>query len=291
MSMTLVKDLRDRTGAGMMDCKKALDECGSDIDAAIEWLRKQGIAKAAKKASRTAKEGIVSTCSTADHTLHALVEFNCETDFVVKTDEYQLCATELAALAAASKATDLAAFTAQAFRGETVGAVMTNLTAKIGENIGVSRVTTLVAGPQEKIGKYIHAGSKIAVLVRFKDPSGKLTDDMAKDIAMHVAAMNPHYIRRSDVSADVVEREKEIIKAQLVDEKKPANILDKIVDGRVSKFYGDVCLEEQVFVKDPQGKQTVAAALKGVSADITITEVVRWQVGEKVVEAAAEEAA
>lgn len=286
--MNLVRDLRDKTGAGMMDCKKALDECGNNLESAVEWLRKQGIAKAAKKSSRTAKEGIVAHLSSADQASHAFVEINCETDFVVKTDDFQQCAQELVALVAKQQPKSVGELAGMPFRGETVGAVLIGLTAKIGENIGVSRVLcTATTQPTEKIGKYIHAGSKIAVLVRFTDPSNKLTADAAKDVAMHVAAMQPQYLRRGDVPASVIESEKNILKAQMAEEKKPADILEKIVNGRINKFYGDVCLEEQVYVKDPAGKQTVAAALKGVSPDITITEMVRWQVGELAAESTA----
>ncbi len=280
IAATEVRALRERTGAGMMECKRALEESAGNVESAIEWLRKQGMAKAAKKATRTAKEGQISTWSAPDGSAVVLVEVHCETDFVVKTEEFQRFAKEVTELAGTKGLSDPAALLAQSINGTTVEQWQTELTAKIGENIGVSRVVRRAGTtPTHKVAQYIHAGSKIGVLVSFNDPANQLTPTIAKDVAMHVAAMNPQFVRRDQISADVIAREQDIARAQLADQKKPPEIIEKILVGRIAKFYSEVCLLEQIFVKDPQGKQTIAQAIKAVGDQIEVLDAIRVQVG------------
>lgn len=275
-----VKTLRDQTGAGMMDCKKALKENGGNVEAAIDWLRTQGIAKAAKKAQRNASEGIIGRYFSSDGQIAALAEVKCETDFVAKTDEFQRIVAAIAQGVGEVNPTDVDAFAQEKIAGgQTVVETLTAATAKIGEKMEVGRFARRTLGVAQKFGHYLHAGNKIGVLLTFDDPNGKLTDDVAKDVAMHVAAMHPQCIRRAEVSSALIAREKAILKEQMADEKKPPEILDKIVTGRLGKFYAEICLEEQIFVKDQQGKQSVGKALASVDGAIRIVDMVRLQVG------------
>lgn len=282
IAATTVKTLREQTGAGMMDCKKALLESAGDLEGAVQWLRKQGIAKAATKAGRTASEGLIIDAGSPDGRLAVLAEVNCETDFVVKTEDFQQFARQVAAVVLTAQPATREALLAVAMGTHTVADAQTAMTAKIGENIQVGRfVSQRCTTPTQKIAKYIHAGSKIAVLVTFEDPAGKLSEAAGKDIAMHVAAMHPSYVRRTEVPATVLEQEKEILRAQMTDTKKPAEIVDKILAGKLEKFFAEYCLEEQVFVKDPSGKQTVGKALQQLNEQIRIVQVSRLQVGEQ----------
>lgn len=282
IAASTVKRLRDKTGAGMMDCKKALQAAAGDVDGAVQWLRKQGIAKAAAKVGRTASEGIIVDGRSADGRLVVLAEVNCETDFVVKTEDFQQFAQQVAQVVLMAQPADRAALLASAIGQHTVADVQTAITAKIGENIHVGRfVYQRLTTTTQKIAKYIHAGSKIAVLVAFDDPEGQLSEAAGKDVAMHVAAMNPSYLRRSEVPAATLAQEKDILRAQMTETNKPAEILDKILTGKLGKFFSEQCLEEQVFVKDPSGKQTVGQALQQLSAQIRIISMSRLQVGEQ----------
>lgn len=278
-----IKDLREKTGSGMMDCKRALAEAGGDFDAAVEILRKKGLATAAKKSSRAASEGLLGDFFNPDGTVGALVEVNCETDFVVKTDEFQSYVKDVIDIVAKNNHTDLDQLLSAPFKGRTLKEVQTDIVAKIGENIGVRRfVKKTVDGKKTKLGKYVHAGNKIGVLVIFDDPDNLLSAEPAKEVAMHIAAMSPQYVRKDDVPESVIMKEKEIHLAQMADQKKPPAILEKIVIGKISKYLSEICLEDQIFVKDPEGKKSVGNFLKSISPKIRIKEFVRLQVGEGV---------
>jgi elongation factor Ts len=275
-----VKNLRERTGAGMMDCKKALTESGGNVDGAIEILRKHGLASAAKKAGRVAAEGIVTpVVDTAHHTL-ALVEINCETDFVVKTPEFAKFSNDVAQLVVQHNPADLNALLQMKIDGQTVESVQMGLVAKIGENIGVRRFVRCTWNPTQSPAVYTHTGSKIAAIIIYEDPQHKLPVELARDIAMHITAMNPQYIRKSDVPASFIAKEKEISLASMADQKKPAEIIEKIMTGKIQKILSDICLEDQIFVKDLEGKKTVASVLSGFDKAIRITQMCRLQVGE-----------
>lgn len=281
ISASDVKGLRDRTGAGMMECKKALQESRGDVEEAITWLRKQGLAKAAKKAGRAAKEGLIFSCVSADQRAVAMVDVHCETDFVAKTDEFQRFGSDVAALVESfQQCPSLNDVLGASIHGVSVEARQSELTAKLGENIGVSTAVCCRAqAATEILAHYVHPGAKIGVVVRFDDPDRKLNIEAARDVAMHVAAMNPQFLNREQVPADLLERERAIHCDQLAAEKKPVAILEKIIDGKVAKFFSEVCLEEQVFVKDPQGKRSVKQVLQTVSPKIRLLEMRRLQVG------------
>lgn len=274
-----VKSLRERTGAGMMECKKALVESQGNVDGAIEWLRKQGFAKAAKKAERAAKDGGIAVECSADGRAVAMVEIHCETDFVAKTDEFKTFAQAIATWVCAQPVNDVSDILAHTLDGQTVQDRQTALTAKIGENIGVSRFVRKTASASQKLAHYIHAGDKLGTVLLFDDPDHALSDEAARDLAMHVAAMNPAYLSRDQVPADVIAKEKEILRAQMPADKKPAEIREKILDGRLNKFFSEQCLVDQIFVKDPHGKRTVQQVLQGVGANIRLRDMVRMQVG------------
>lgn len=271
MSITasLVKELRERTGAGMMECKKALVETDGDLDAAIEHLRKSGLAKADKKAGRVAAEGAV--VDAGDDGKAVLVEINCETDFVAKDDNFLGFANRVAEIALASGTDDVKALGEAEFAdGETVEARRQQLVAKLGENIQLRR-TAHMAVDGGVIGRYIHGG-RIGVLVGLQGGD----ENLARDIAMHVAALNPPYVDEDDVPADVLEREKGILKAQAEDSGKPAEIIEKMITGRLRKHLAEITLVGQPFVKD--GDQTVGKLLK--SAGAKVVGMVRLEVGE-----------
>ena len=261
-----VKQLRERTGAGMMECKKALVETAGNLDAAAELMRKQGLAKADKKAARVAAEGTVAI---AREGLDAvLLEVNSETDFVARGDEFQGFARELAQLALARAPADLAALLALPIDGTTVEERRRALVAKIGENLAVRRLVRLTA--PTALGAYLH-GTRIGALVSLRGGS----EDLAKDLAMHVAAINPAYLDAAGVPADVLERERAILVEQTKGEKKPPEIIAKMVEGRLRKYLAEITLLGQPFVKDPD--VTVEALLKKAGA--TVVEFRRFEVG------------
>lgn len=275
-----VKALRDRTGAGMMDCKKALQEANGDVDTAVDNLRKKGLAKAAKKAGRIAAEGIIEDKMSSDGNTAVLVEVNCETDFVVKTEDFRKYSANLAEVVLKEEPADLDSLLGLKIDGKLIKDFQTDLVAKIGENIHVRRFDVMKSAKAEKIGVYIHAGSKIGAMVLFDDPASKLEDQLAKEVAMHVAAMSPIYPNKDSVPESYISKEKEIIKEQISSDKKPPEILEKIMQGKLSKQLSEVCLEDQVFVKDTDGKTTVKNTLKKVDPSIKIKQFVRLQVGE-----------
>jgi len=265
-----VKTLRERTGAGMMECKKALVETGGDLDAAAEIMRKAGLAKADKKAARIAAEGALVAVKGADGKRAALVEVNCETDFVAREPQFQTFATQVAEAALAAGATgteDVAAL--RLADGKTVDETRRNLIAKIGEKIDVRRVGLLQA--PDRVGSYVH-GIRIGALVGVKGGD----DALARDLAMHVAAANPQYVAPENVPADVVAKEREILVAQAAAEGKPPAIVEKMVDGRLRKYLAEICLTGQPFVKDPD--TTIAKLLEAGKA--TVTGFLRYEVGE-----------
>ena len=276
-----VKELRDRTAAGMMDCKKALVEADGDIELEIENMRKSGAIKAAKKAGRVAAEGVI-LAKTAG-TVALIAEVNCETDFVAMDKSFLAFANKAADIALANKIDSVEALSAAAYDDTTVEDARAHLVAKIGENISIRRIQ-LVEG--ENLGAYVHSG-KIGVISVLKGGDA----DLAKDIAMHIAASSPQYVKPEDVPADVVAKEKEIQLQIAIDSGKPAEIAEKMVTGRMAKFTGEVSLTGQPFVKDPSMK--VAKLLKNASAEVE--SFIRLEVGEgiekKVEDFAAEVAA
>lgn len=270
ISAALVKELRERTGSGMMECKKALVETNGDIEAAIEWMRKNGMAKADKKADRTAAEGVIVARTSADGKTAVIIEINSETDFVAKGDDFVAFATSVADLAMANTPADLEGLMALATAEGTLNETRLALIAKIGENITVRRYA-LVKSAAGKVGSYMH-GSRIGVLAELTGGA----DDLIKDIAMHVAASKPVCVDESGVSADLIEKEKEIFTAQAAESGKPAEIIEKMIGGRIKKYLAEITLVGQPFVKNPD--QTVADLLKQNGA--TVNGFVRFEVGE-----------
>jgi elongation factor Ts len=267
-----VKALRERTGAGMMECKKALVEAGGDLDAAADAMRKSGLAKADKKASRVAAEGVIAIERSVDGKLAAIAEVNCETDFVAREADFQRFAGNVVKAALSSKPATLEALLALKIDGGTIDEVRRGLIAKIGENIGVRRFA-LVNAPAV-LGSYLH-GTRIGALVAMK--SGD--EGLAKDIAMHVAAINPPYLTAADVPAVDVAKEKEIQLEQMKNDpknaSKPVEMLAKIIEGKLRKWTGEITLLGQLFVKDD--KQTVEAYLKKSGGEVA--SFVRYEVG------------
>ena len=267
ISASMVKELRERTGAGMMECKKALGEANGDMDLAIENMRKSGLTKADKKAGRVAAEGRVAIEQSGDAV--AMVEVNCETDFVANGDEFGGFATAVAkAVLGAAPASLDALNDVKLASGETVDMARRNLVAKIGENITVRRIERFQGGV---LGAYTH-GTRIGVLVELKGG----TPALAKDIAMHVAASRPLCVKPEQVAAEVLEKEREIIRAQSADSGKPEAIVEKMVEGRLKKFLAEVTLLGQPFVKDPD--QSVEKLVKAAGAEVL--RFTRFEVGE-----------
>jgi elongation factor Ts len=265
-----VKTLRERTGAGMMECKKALVETGGDLDAAAELMRKAGLAKADKKAGRIAAEGAVVTARSADGRDAVVVEANCETDFVSRQDEFQQFAVAVADAALAAGVDNLEAALALPMPGgSTVEETRRSLVSRIGENIAVRRVARLSA--PTVIGSYVH-GIRIGVLVGLEGGD----ESLAHDLAMHIAASNPQYATPAEVPAEQVDKEREILAAQAAQEGKPAEIVAKMVEGRIRKYLAEICLVGQPFVKDPD--TTVEKLLKAAGA--RVTGFIRFEVGE-----------
>lgn len=267
ITASMVKDLRERTGLGMMECKKALVEAGGDIELAVENLRKSGAAKADKKAGRTAAQGAVVIASEANYGL--MLEVNSETDFVARDENFLGFCNKVVGAAMAARATEVDAIKALQIGGSSVEELRQALVQKIGENIQVRRAVALEA--ETVVGGYIHGG-RIGVLVALKGGN----DELAKDVAMHVAAVNPMVLHSSDVPEEFLEKEKEIIRAQPDMEGKPAEIVEKMLVGRVQKVLKEVSLVEQPFVKDPS--TTVGALVKAAGAEIS--SFARFEVGE-----------
>ncbi|SJZ72118.1 translation elongation factor Ts [Novilysobacter spongiicola] len=266
ITASLVKELRERTGAGMMECKKALTENNGDVEASAEWLRKQGLAKADKKASRVAAEGRIAAAQADGKAV--LVEINSETDFVAK-DENFMAFTETAANAALSAGDVDTLKSTKLPSGETLEEARSALVAKVGENVQLRRMARIDSG--NTVAAYVHGG-RIGVLVELKGGDAEL----ARGLAMHIAAMNPPYVSPAHVPADFVEKEKEIAMAQVKDSGKPAEILEKMVSGKVAKTVNELCLTGQPYVLDTN--QTVEQTLKAAGAEVV--SFVRLAVGE-----------
>jgi elongation factor Ts len=279
----MVAELRAKTGAGMMDCKKALAESNGNMEEAVDILRKKGLSAAAKKSGRIAAEGMV--VATGDVHRGVIAEVNAETDFVAKNEGFQNFATGVAEAALNEAPADIEALLSTPFpgTGRTVGEEQTHQIATIGENINVRRFVRFET-PEGNVASYVHAGGKIAVLVELKTARG---DDervaaVGRQIAMHVAAANPQFLKREEVSAEVIEKEKEIMRAKARESGKPDNIIEKILEGQINKFFGEVCLLEQAYVIDPDQKvsQVVKGLSKEIGAEVELTRYARFQLGE-----------
>lgn len=267
--MELIKRLREATGAGILDCKKALVESGDDIEKAAELLRKKGIASASKRLDRHAKEGLVVIEAQGAKT--AMIELNCETDFVARTDGFQKLAAELIkkTLEAGSD------ITAKAEIKEKVS----EMSGKTGEKMTFDRAVCYEGGAGSVLVSYVHSNQKIGVIVELEGPSNELTNELGKDLAMQIAAVNPRFISRDQVPAEMMEKEKSIYLAEV--QSKPQPIQEKIIAGKLEKWYSDICLIDQVFVKDEDKKikDVVAAAVKAAGAPVKVKHFTRFQVG------------
>ena len=244
----LIKELRERTGAGMLDCKKALEENAGDIEKAIDWLREKGIAKAAKKSGRVAAEGLVFGAVTSDRKKGAVLEFNSETDFVAKNDEFKSFGEKLVELSLKHDVTSEDELKALEVDGKKVDDILTELIAKIGENMNIRRLT-YVETPGF-VETYIHLGGKVGVLLNIDGEPTPENIEKARGVAMHIAAMDPKYLTPDQVTTDDLEREREISRKQLEEEGKPAQIIEKILEGKMRKFYEENCLVSQKYVRD-----------------------------------------
>lgn len=263
VTAAVVKELREKTGAGMMDCKKVLTETDGDIEKAIELLRERGIAKAAKKSDRVAAEGIVAAYVSEDGKVGSVVEVNSETDFVGKNEEFRTFVTDVVEQIAKQNPANVEELLNQKFikdESKTVQEVLTGKIATIGENLTIRRFERFES--TGLVEKYIHGDGKIGVLVELENGNSEL----AKDICMQIAAAKPEYLDREAVPADRVEKEMEILKVQAMNEGKPAEIAEKMVQGRIGKFYSEICLVEQQFVKDPDTKISKLLESKGAKA-------------------------
>ena len=267
-----VNELRQKTGAGMMDCKKALTECNGDIEAAIDWLREKGISKAAKKTERIAAEGLANIY--VDGNKAAIVEVNCETDFVTRNADFVALVDEIGKTAVKSDAKSLEEVLALPVEGTegTVNDLVIAKTAVIGEKLSLRRVEVVTKTDEDNFGSYIHMGGKIASLVVVKGAN----ENVAKDVAMQAAAMKPTYLKADDVPSEVLEKEKEILKEQAINEGKPADIAEKMVQGRISKYYKENCLVDQEFVKD--SSMDIKTFVKNANGEVTA--MYRYEVGE-----------
>lgn len=286
ITAALVKELREMTGADMMECKKALTEAEGDIDKAVDVLRTHGLAAAAKKAGRATNEGMVMALVSEDGQAGALVELNCETDFVGMNEKFHAYAEKIATAVIANKPADMDALKASEIEGEKVEDVVTDAIHTLGENIQLARFA-YAGQPEGAVASYIHGGGKIGVLVEFKlgDTSFATNEDFKKygrDIAMQVAAASPVAATRESVDPAIIEHEMSIYKAQAAESGKPENIQEKIATGRMEKFYKESCLTEQAFVKDPDQSvnQYTAAVAKQLGTTIEIVDFTRFMLGE-----------
>lgn len=268
----MVKELREKTGAGMMDCKKALTETNGDMDKAIDFLREKGIAKAAKKADRIAAEGLTSISTEGNDAV--ILEVNSETDFVAKNEGFQTLVKELAAHLLKNKPASVEeALTQTMENGATVADHINAAIAKIGEKLTLRRFAILSKMDNDAFGAYLHMGGRISVLTVLE---GSTDADAAKDVAMHIAALNPKYVSRDQVSQEEVEHERQVLTQQALNEGKPEKIVEKMVEGRLGKYFEEVCVLDQAFVKNPDQKVRQFVESKGAK----LREFVRYEVGE-----------
>lgn len=269
-----ISKLREMTGAGMMDCKKALDEANGDLEKSAEILRKKGIIKAAKRADKIAAEGLTNVVVKDDTAV--VVEINSETDFVAKNDHFKKLVDELTDYLVTNKPANLESALAGAMStGVTVQDYINNATASIGEKISLRRFAIFEKTGNQAFGAYIHMGGKISVLLTLE---GSTDADLAREVAMHVAASNPKYVKRDEVPTEALDKEREIFSVQLKQQGKPENIIENILKGKIEKYYGEVCLLEQPFIKDED--KTVQKFLDEKGAGITVTKMVRFELGE-----------
>jgi elongation factor Ts len=271
ISASAVKDLREKTGVGMMDAKKALEEAGGEFEKAVDILRKKGLSAAAKKADRVASEGMIAFNSSGK--IGVLAEINSETDFVSKNIEFQEFAKTVAELVSAKNPADVAALSQLMLGSETVESRRQTLVQKIGENIAIRRFERFET--DGSIALYLH-GNRIGVMVDFAGGD----EQLGKDIAMHIAAANPQHLSRETVPAEIVARERAVYEGQAKESGKPAAVLGRIIDGKMEKFYSDFCLMEQVYIKDPDGKLKVKDLLKKATGNAAVRRFVRYQLGE-----------
>ena len=267
-----VKELRERTGAGMLDCKKALEATSGDMEQAIDWLREKGISKAAKKESRIAAEGLTDGASEGN--VAVITEVNCETDFVAQNEDFKKLVLDIRKTLLHNDVSTMEEANKLTIEGgsETVEEAVVNFTAKIGEKISFRRFERVLKEDGQSFGIYSHMGGRITALVVLDGAN----EEVARDVSMHIAAMNPVAVKRSDVPADMVERESHVIKEQVMNEGKPADIAEKMVTGRLNKFYKEICLEEQAFIKDSNMNVLDYVKSNGGS----IVSMVRFAVGE-----------
>lgn len=279
----MVSELRSKTGAGMMDCKKALNETNGDLESAVDFLRKKGLSAAAKKAGRVAAEGMI--VASGNGRAAAVVEVNAETDFVAKNESFQAFSKGVADAVLAAGPADVEALKSVDFpgTGRSVEEELTHQVSTIGENMNLRRFARFEAA-SGSVASYIHAGGKIGVLVELSSSTGdsEALQGLARQLAMHVAAANPQYLNRDEVPADVVAREKDIMRTKAIESGKPENIVDKIITGQINKFFGEICLVEQAYVIDPDQKinKVLAAFGKDNGCEVQLTRYVRYQLGE-----------
>ena len=270
ISASMVKELRETTGAGMLDCKKALEAVNGNMEEAITWLREKGISKAAKKASRIAAEGLATTKISGNKAV--IVELNSETDFVAKNEEFKELINLIADAIINAEPTTNEEVLSLSVNGQTIEELITQKIAKIGEKLSFRRFALLTKNDDEVFGSYAHMGGKIVTLVKLTGNNNEL----AKDIAMHIAAMHPLYLNKDEVPADVLEKERNILKEQAQNEGLKADKIDMIINGRINKYYEEVCLEDQAFIKE--NKVKVSTYVKNNNSKIV--SFVRYEVGE-----------
>lgn len=287
ISASQVKELRDRTNAGMMECKKALLETDGDIDAAIKKLREAGAIKAAKKADRAAKEGVVTDHIDADAKHGILAEVNCETDFVAKNDNFQAFVSDLVGAVAASGASDIDAASAVSHGDGSIKDFVEAKVIELGENLQFRRMTRFDVEGAGVVASYIHLGGKVGVLVEVGCENDATTSnesfrELVQDLTLHIAALAPAGLGREDISDELIESEKDVYRKQMENSGKPPEIIDKIIEGKLGKFYSERCLTEQGFVKDPDISISKLLAAKGteVGDTITIRRFARFALGE-----------
>ena len=282
ISASLVKELRERTSAGMMDCKKALEETEGNLEAAIDLLRSKGLSKAAKKAGRATSEGVVAHKANADNSVVAIVEVKCETDFVSRGDKFREFAEHVVSLVFDKNPADAAALTAL------VGDELNNQIATLGENMSIGRFCRMQVQGSGVVGCYVHSNGKIGVLVELNCKKAETATkpavlELAKNIAMQVAAANALSLDAASLDQELIAREREVFRQKTLDEGKPANIVEKIVDGRIQKFYQEVCLLEQVYIRDDKVtiKGLLQAEGKNLGDELSVARFVRLQLGEE----------
>lgn len=280
----MVAELRERTGVGMMDCKKALVKTDGNIEKAIEILREKGLAAAAKKAGRIASEGLISAYITDDQKLGAVIEFNCETDFVAKNDEFIAMSDNLAKQAALSKAENIDELLLEKYIANeeiTVKDAITALIAKLGENMNLRRFKRISA-KDGIVASYIHGGGRIGVIVNVESDKDAVLAEVAKEMTLQVAAANPLYLNKEDVSVDALEKEKEIYKQQALNEGKPEKVIEKMIIGRIQKYYKEVCLMEELYIRDQDinVRKFIEQKSKENGSEIKVVKFARFEKGE-----------